>query len=89
MEKRMYVIKAIPTDYAKAASWDSWEKEESEFPWKYPANETCIILNGSATVKDFDGNEISFGEGDIVHFKKGLECTWKIHQKIEKKYLLH
>ncbi|MGC9342891.1 MAG: cupin domain-containing protein [Bacteroidales bacterium] len=89
MEKKMYVLKASKADYKKSESWDTWEKEESEFPWKYPANETCLILKGSATVRDFEGNEIRFGEGDLVHFPKGLECIWKIHSKIEKKYLLY
>lgn len=85
----MYVTKASSADYNKAQSWDTWEKEESEFPWKYPANETCLILKGSAVVNDFQGNEIRFAEGDLVHFKKGLECKWKIISKIEKKYILY
>ncbi len=84
----MHKIKATEKDYKKAESWDSWEKEASVFPWKYPANETCLIIKGSATVSDFEGNELHFSEGDLVTFKKGLECNWKIHQDIEKRYIL-
>lgn len=84
----MFKVKASPGDYEKSESWDTWEKEISEFPWKYSSNETCLILEGSATVSDFDNNELRFGEGDLVTFKKGLTCHWKIHQPIRKKYIL-
>ncbi len=86
--KQMSKIKSGPQDFKKAENWEIWEKEVSEFPWKYHMNETCLILKGSATVKDFNGNEISFAEGDLVTFKKGLECLWKIHEDMKKKYIL-
>ena len=86
---RMHKVKATSQDYEKSQNWDTWLKEASEFPWKYLTDETCLILRGSATVRDFEGNELNFSEGDLVSFKKGLECVWKIHRDIEKKYILH
>ena len=86
---KMHKIKATARDYEESSGWDTWEKEASEFPWIYPANETCLIIKGSATVTDIEGNSLEFGIGDLVKFPKGLECNWKIHSDIEKKYLLH
>lgn len=86
---KAFKIKATQKDFETASIWDCWEKEESEFPWKYYATETCLILKGSATIKDHTGYELRIGEGDLVTFPKGLECTWKIHFRIEKKYTFH
>jgi len=87
--KKMSKRKSSRQDFEKARDWKTWEKEVSEFPWKYHMNETCLILKGSATVKDFEGNELHFASGDMVSFSKGLECHWKIHEDMEKKYLLY
>ena len=73
-------------ELALAASWGTWQKEPSEFPWYYSQKETCYILEGSATVTASNGDTIEFGAGDLVEFEQGLECTWKIDQKIVKRY---
>ncbi len=86
---KMHKRRATPEDYRKTESWEVWKKEASEFPWKYPANEICLILKGSARVRDLEGNVLDFHEGDLVNFPKGLECNWKISRDIEKKYLLY
>ena len=62
------------------------DKEPSEFPWSYDVKETCLILEGKATVISADGLEISFAAGDLVTFEAGLECTWKIKETISKRY---
>ncbi|MFA5925391.1 MAG: cupin domain-containing protein [Parcubacteria group bacterium] len=70
-----------------AESWPTWEKEPSEFSWKYDRKETCLILEGAAEVISDDGNESAgFGKGDWVIFESGLSCVWKISQKIKKRY---
>ena len=68
-------------------NWGSWSKEPSEFPWSYSEREVCYILEGSATVNAQSGESISFEAGDLVSFEQGLECTWKIHQTIRKRYI--
>jgi len=70
----------------QTGSWGIWSKEPSEFPWFYDEKETCLILEGSATVKASDGTVISFGKGDLVTFEAGLKCTWKIDHAIKKRY---
>ena len=66
--------------------WSTWEKEPSEFPWFYSDMETCYIMQGKATVVSADGATIEFEAGDLVVFEQGLECTWKISERIVKKY---
>ena len=67
-------------------SWPVWEKEISEFPWEYDEQETCYILEGNVVVTPVNGNPVSFGEGDLVVFSKGLECRWKINKAVRKHY---
>jgi uncharacterized cupin superfamily protein len=70
----------------KTGSWGTWSKEPSVFPWSYTEKETCLILEGKATVTTHDGQALSFEAGDLVTFEAGLECTWKIEKTIRKRY---
>ena len=67
-------------------SWQIWTKEVSEFDWHYDTNETCLILEGEATVTGKDCNTVTFGKGDLLVFPQGLSCTWKITSPIRKHY---
>ena len=67
-------------------NWGTWSKEISTFPWQYDDKETCLILEGEATVEDSLGHTITFEKGDMVEFEEGMECTWKITKNIRKKY---
>ena len=67
-------------------NWGTWEKEPSEFPWHYSEKETCLILEGAATVTADSGDQLDFETGDLVEFEAGLSCTWKIHQTIRKRF---
>lgn len=69
----------------KVKEWPVWEKDVSEFEWHYDEDETCFIIEGEAEVK-FDDKLVKFESGDLVKFKKGLSCTWKINKKIKKYY---
>jgi len=82
----MKVRKPTEKDMNETATWGTWSKEPSEFPWYYSDKETCYILEGEATVTDKKGNKVSFGPGDLVEFEQGLECTWSINKTIKKKY---
>lgn len=66
--------------------WPVWEKEVSEFPWKYDSEEQCYILSGSAEVKPEGEEPVRFSAGDFVVFPKGLSCVWKIIEPIRKHY---
>lgn len=84
---KIEVRKPTKEEIITSESWPVWEKEPSEFPWKYDLMETCLILSGTAEVSTSDGSEKkSFSAGDWVIFSPGLECTWKITEPIRKKY---
>jgi uncharacterized cupin superfamily protein len=66
--------------------WGIWEKEPSTFSWSYSEPETCYILEGEAEVTAKDGKTVKFKAGDLVTFRTGLECSWKITKKLRKRY---
>jgi len=68
--------------------WALWEKEVSEFPWTYNMTETCYIVEGEAIVTPDGGEPVTIERGDLVIFPKGMSCTWKITDPIEKHYNL-
>lgn len=67
-------------------AWSIWEKEVSEFPWTYDAEETCYFLQGEVIVTPDGGEPVSMGKGDLVTFPKGMSCRWKIRQDVCKHF---
>ena len=76
-----------PTDEEKemATSWPVWEKEPSAFDWSYDSPETCLIISGRAEISH-TGGKSEIAAGDWVEFPAGMNCTWKITEKIKKHY---
>ena len=66
--------------------WPIWEKEVSEFDWYYDSPETFYVLEGEVEVELEDGSKIRFGAGDLVTFKEGVRCRWKVLKPIRKHY---
>ncbi len=66
--------------------WPVWEKEISEFEWKYDEKETCYILEGDVVVTPEDEMPVRFGKGDLVIFPEGMICKWKINKAVRKHY---
>ena len=66
--------------------WPVWEKDISEFPWEYDEKETCYILEGEVIVTPENDDPVRFGKGDLVVFKEGLRCKWKILSPVRKHY---
>jgi uncharacterized cupin superfamily protein len=66
-------------------NWPIWEKEVSNFPWKYDATEECYILEGEVDIITDEG-VYSIKPGDFVTFAKGLSCRWQIRKPIRKHY---
>ncbi len=79
------VTKPTEAQVADMKSCPTWECEPSSFDWSYSSKETCLILEGEATVT-FDGGKVSFGAGDYVVFPEGLVCVWQVGKKIKKHY---
>jgi len=67
-------------------SWPIWEKEVSRFDWHYDCDETCYLLEGKVAVSTTDGETVRFSAGDMVHFPKGLSCTWDISVPVKKHF---
>lgn len=66
-------------------TWPVWECEPSTFDWEYSEKETCYIIEGKVTVTS-EGQEVTFGTGDMVVFPQGLKCVWKIEEAVRKHY---
>jgi uncharacterized protein len=68
-------------------SWPIWKKEVSEFPWEYDEDETCYLLEGDVIVTPKGGGDpVRFGKGDLIIFKTGLKCVWKVLSPVKKHY---
>lgn len=67
-------------------NWGIWEKEESEFPWTYDAEETCYFLEGDVVVTPDGGEPVTMGKGDMVTFPKGMSCRWDIRKAVRKHF---
>lgn len=67
-------------------SWPIWKKEVSEFRWEYDEKETCYILEGDVIVTPEKGEQVRFGQGDLVVFNSGLKCIWKVLSPVRKHY---
>lgn len=67
-------------------SWPTWSKEVSTFPWSYDSEEVAYIVAGEVVVTPNGGEPVAFGAGDLVTFKKGLDCIWDVKQPLHKHY---
>jgi len=64
------------------------ESERKEaFSWHYDEKETCLLLDGEATVETAN-EKVSFKSGDYVIFPAGLDCVWNIKKAVRKHYKL-
>lgn len=83
----MKAIVRKPTDdeIKEMKGCPTWNCEASVFDWYFDDEETCLILEGEATVK-YDGGEVSFKGGDLVIFPKGMQSTWHVSKAIKKHY---
>ena len=65
--------------------WPIWTKEPSTFQWHYDEPETCYFLEGDVEVTTAAG-KVRIGQGDLVTFAEGLNCTWNVRQAVRKHY---
>ena len=80
------IRKPTEEEEKEAKNWPIWEKEESEFPWEYSQQETCLIIDGDVIVTNEEGEEFNFSAGDYVVFPVGMKCKWKIKKAVKKYY---
>ncbi|MDH5764479.1 MAG: cupin domain-containing protein [Gammaproteobacteria bacterium] len=67
-------------------NWPVWEKEVSDFPWTYDAEETCYFLQGEVIVIPDGGEAVTMSTGDLVTFPEGMSCRWVISKPVRKHY---
>lgn len=68
-------------------NWSPWECVPSTFDWEYDCDESAYVLEGKVKVKTAE-EEVEIKKGDLVHFPKGLKCTWNVLERISKVYTL-
>jgi len=66
-------------------SWGIWEKEPSEFDWSYIKEEHCYIIEGRADIETENGI-MEIKQGDYIVFPMGLNCRWKVTERVKKYY---
>ena len=59
--------------------------EQRNFHCKYKEKETCLIIEGQATIKSSSQIYI-IKSGDLVIFPVGFDCIWEIDKSIKKHY---
>ena len=83
------IVVERPTDQRltqlHVSQWPVWTKEPSTFDWHYDETETCYFLDGEVVVKTPAGS-VKIGQGDLVTFPKGLDCTWQVQRAVRKHY---
>mgnify|MGYP000512292424 FL=1 len=69
------------------ASWPTWGKEVSVFPWDFVTTETAFILEGECEMTPEDGSEsTTFKAGDLVVFPLGWKGSWEVKKTLKKHY---
>ena len=54
----------------------------------YPVNEFMLLLEGSVSLVDQNGNEQSFSAGDAFYIPQGLQCGWRQSGYVKKFYVI-
>ena len=54
----------------------------------YPVHEMMVVISGSLTLTDADGNRDTFTAGDVFFIPKGTRVLWEITEKLRKFYMI-
>lgn len=70
-------------------SWQTWEKEPSQFVWQFAEREKAYVLHGKVNIKVHGSDEVYLLEkGDFVTFEAGLRTYWHVIEPF-KKHVTH
>lgn len=53
----------------------------------YPVHEQMTIISGKLLITNAQGNEESFGPGEVVFVSKGSKLTWHITERLRKYFM--
>lgn len=86
--KDIVVKKITSEEQENCLAWPIWQGDVSTFNWDYTQTETCLIIEGRATITNNPPTEdsIIINAGDLVIFPEALICIWKIDMPIRKHY---
>jgi uncharacterized cupin superfamily protein len=62
----------------------AWECTAGEFVWRYPEDETVVVLAGEAFVTNDAGAECRLAEGHVAFFPGGSSSRWRVTRPIKK-----
>lgn len=69
-------------------SQPTWEHDVDKWNAHYDNRvETCLVIEGSASVTTDDGKVYSFNVGDLVTFAPNMDCIWEVTKPIKKYYI--
>lgn len=77
-ERARRLLEACPVWEHEPAVWDAEYDERCE---------TCLIIEGTTVVICGDGESYAFTKGDLVTFRPGMTCVWKVLEPIRKWYI--
>jgi len=73
-------------DKLNIKSWSPWSCEPTTFDWEYSEDETAYVFEGKVIVTTDAGDKVAINKGDLVHFPKGMKCSWHVLETIRKVY---
>lgn len=79
-----YTYYTDPSNQFSCGLWDSTPFEAPAEP--FPRSELMILLEGSVTLTDKDGNDYFFKAGDTAYVPKGAVRGWKSTEYVRKFY---
>lgn len=65
-----------------------WESEP--LTWEtdgYPADETCVVIEGTIVLRYPDGSEDAYGPGEAFSIGRGTPLTWHQDDRVRKFYM--
>jgi uncharacterized cupin superfamily protein len=68
------------------AQWPTWGCGVSDFPWRYSAPETFVLIAGEVTIVPEGGEPVTLQAGDMATCPAGMRCRWKVTKALEKHY---
>jgi len=64
-----------------------WQGTPGTHNVNYTEDEVICILDGKIVLTDTEGNEVSFGKGDIFAISAGFSGTWTTVETVDKLYV--
>ena len=81
-----FVNKLMPQGCLRAGVWEA--KAYTEKLVDYPCDEFMVVLEGSCTIVEEDGNREAFSQGDCFFLPRGFNGYWEQQETMKKYYMI-